>query len=111
MTNEHEIEAKISELESAVSLRDSLHKLLKNPDFKALILDGYITDEAVRSTKLLGDPSVRGNERVFNSVVDELKAIGLFDNHLIAIQNIGNQADADLKAYRAGEANDTDFED
>lgn len=104
MSNNHEIEATKEQLQQSVALRDSLHRLLQNPDFKALVTEGYIRDETLRTSKLLGDPSVRASEKTYNAVIDEIKAIALFDNHLRAVENIGNQAAQYLEEYEAAEA-------
>lgn len=104
MSQQHEISVSKEQLRESIQLRDRLHRLLANDDFKALILEGYIREEPVRLTALLGDASVRRNEKVYEATIDEIKAIGLFDNHLRMIEAIGNQAQASLQEYEELEA-------
>jgi Zn-dependent oligopeptidase len=99
MSEENEIEVTVEGLKHQVSLREKLHRLLGNPDFKDLVLESYIQNEAVRITKMLGDPAMRANQRAFDSSIDELKAIGMFDNHLRSIEQLGNYAEDQLQAY------------
>lgn len=101
MSEQHEIEVTVEGLKAQMELRNKLHRLLENEDFKALILEGYIKDEAVRNTKILGDPSIRANQRAFDSTIDDLKGIGLFDNHLRAVELMGNMAEEQLMGYEA----------
>ena len=110
MSEQHEIEVTVEALKVQVANRDALYRLLVNPDFKSLLLEGYIKDEAIRGTKLLGDPAMRANQRAFDSTVDELKAIGLFDNHLRAIELIGRNASEQLAAYDAMQLEDDEAE-
>jgi hypothetical protein len=93
MSEQHEIEVTVELLKKQVANKEALYRLLQNDDFKSLLLEGYIKDEAVRGTKLLGDPAMRANQRAFDSTVDELKAIGLFDNHLRTIEQLGQHAE------------------
>jgi hypothetical protein len=102
MSEQHEIdeiEVTIEVLKGAVENRNRLHRLLENKDFQGLILEGYIKSESVRLTKTLGDSSIRANTRAFDSTIDELKAIGLLDNHLRALELLGNQAEDSLTGY------------
>ena len=99
MSQQHEIEVNKEQLQNQIEMRNGLHRLLENPDFKALVTEGYIRDEALRLTKLLGDPSVRASEKTYNAVIAELQAIALLDNHFRMVELIGNQADMDLAEY------------
>jgi len=106
MSDQIEIERTVEGLKHEIELKEKLHRLLQNPDFKDLILEGYIKDEAVRSTKLLGDPAMRANQRAFDSTIDELKAIGLFDSHLRTVEQKGMYAEEQLQAYEAMQLED-----
>lgn len=110
MSEQHEIEVTVELLKKQIANKEALYRLLQNDDFKTLLLEGYIKDEAVRGTKLLGDASMRANQRAFDSTVDELKAIGLFDNHLRTVEMIGINAEEQLAAYEAMELEDEEME-
>lgn len=99
MSEQHEIEVTVESFRAAVERKNQLYKLLQDENFKGLVLEGYIKEESVRLTKTLGDASIRANDRAFNSTVDELKAIGLFDNHLRTIEQMGNHAEQQLAEY------------
>jgi len=106
MSEQTEIEVTVEALKNDVSIRDSLYRLLSNEDFKVLVIEGYLKNEAVRNTKILGDANIRANQRAFDSTIDELKAIGLLDNHFRTIEIVGNKAEEDLAAYEKMELED-----
>lgn len=99
MSEQHEIEVTVELLKKQIANKEAMYRLLQNADFKSLILEGYIQDEAVRGTKLLGDSAMRANQRAYDSTVEELKAIGIFDNHLRTIELMGQNAEDQLSAY------------
>jgi len=51
------IDAVIAEKRTAIKLGEALERLINNPDFKLVILDGYIEAEASKLFKILTDPS------------------------------------------------------
>ena len=110
MSEQNEIEVTLEGLRTQVTNKERLHRLLQNDDFKELILEGYIKNEAVRGTKLLGDPAMRANQRAFDSTVDQLKAIGLFDNHLRTVEQVGLMAQDQIKAYESMELEEDEAE-
>lgn len=50
-----QIEVTLGDLKNVVSRRDAAIRLSRNPDFKKVILEGYVKDEAVRLTALIGE--------------------------------------------------------
>ena len=99
-----QVQITIQELEQAIKLGNHLKKLMVNEDFKALVLDHILVNEPVRLTKVLGDPSIRANQRAFDATVDELKALGLLDDNLRTIQQMGDAAEQKLNEYREAQA-------
>jgi len=51
------IDKYINEQERNIKRGEALERLMVNPDFKAIILDGYIDTEAKKLFKILTDPS------------------------------------------------------
>lgn len=112
MNNTQEIEISVEQAQKAVNVKEAIHRLLDNSDFKLVIMEGYLEEEPVRLTKLLGDPSIRNSPKQLDAVTAELTAIGLFDNHLRSAERMGLNAEADLKEYArmelAEDADETD---
>lgn len=79
-----EIEVSIEGAKKLVALRDAYDRLEKNKDFKLLIANGYMVDEALRLTGLLSEVSEDKNAPAqFGSVskdkiVSQLQAIAHF---------------------------------
>lgn len=57
-----EIEVNIREAKKMVELGNALQRLEKNRDFKKLITEGYLREEAVRLVHLKGDPNMQTDE-------------------------------------------------
>lgn len=57
MSNQHELE--ILEVDHHRVMGESLNRLRDNPDFKAVILDGYLRDKALASVSLLAVPAIK----------------------------------------------------
>lgn len=56
-----------------VGLKQSLDRLRANPDFKAVILEGYFKDRAVNGVSMLCAPGSEGLKR--KELLDEMLAI------------------------------------
>ena len=87
----------VEELEAAEKAVDSkkyeaLTRLLENEDFKTVVLDGYLKDEAARITSLLAVPS----EQQFRSQMFEgLAAISHFEYYLQTLTILGAPENTD----------------
>lgn len=53
-----EVELTIEEAKHEVEFGEAIDRLTKNPDYKKVILEGYMRDEALRLVKLTGDPNL-----------------------------------------------------
>jgi hypothetical protein len=71
---------------------DALERLEKNPDFKKVIVEGFIKSKALDSVSLLAEPSVKGNR---GEVMEDLVAISHLQYHLLMIQRLGAGARQD----------------
>ena len=106
-----EFEKRLEELQAAVDLSNKLDRLYQVPEFKELILDGYLKKEPERLTELLGGLSIeqtpRGAldqveyiEKVRKDCLKSLEAIGCFHTYIRTIFARGDQSQTDLQAYR-----------
>jgi hypothetical protein len=75
----------------AIEMLESLERLEKNNDFKKVILDGYCKDEVLRASSLLADPTIKSQGRR-PDVMEQLVAISTFENYLMIIRKLGEQA-------------------
>jgi hypothetical protein len=76
-----ELELNIKEAEDLVSLGKSLERLEKNKDFKKVIQEQYLHNEAVRLVHLKSDGNMQ-DPRVQERLVRDIDAIGSFTQFL-----------------------------
>lgn len=76
---------------------EKLTKLMKNREFKELILEDYLKEEALRLTGILGQVS----EDVRPKVIAELEAISKLQNHFRMIEAFAEQAKERIKDIEA----------
>ena len=100
-----QIEEKLAELKEVVKKRNRVLNLAKNPDFKEIILEGFVKNEAVRLTGLIGE---EGFDQ--EGVQADLRCIAAFQRYLRRVEREGDQAEksvADheemLELVRSGE--------
>ncbi len=62
MITEADLESVLAENKPAKELGDSLTKLLRNSDFRDVVLIGYIREEAIKLVHLLSDPTQNKSE-------------------------------------------------
>lgn len=71
-----------------IQLNEALERLMENPDFKKVILDGYIKEAAARQVSLLADDSMKASGQRPN-IMENLIAISSLQNFLeIVIPNM-----------------------
>lgn len=75
---------------------DQARRLSEHEDFKNLFMVGYFTEEPHRLSDLMASGKLP--EQVFNSCVEQLKAIGHVRQFLKTLIEQGNMAQDDLKA-------------
>lgn len=88
-----EIEVSMEEAKEAVELGKALDRLNNHPDFKLIIRDGYLRDEAVRLVHLKSDPNMQG-ENQQRHVDRDIMGIGALLNYFRKIQHISMQANS-----------------
>jgi hypothetical protein len=90
-----EIEIHIDEVKKQIKKKDALIALANNPNWKFLIDEGYLKDEAVRLVML---KSSGLQPEQLERVDKMIYGIGAFYFFLQTIIQTGNQAEADLAA-------------
>ena len=70
-----DIDSRIATLNKNIELGEALQKLHENEDFKNVILEGYMDDEAERIFKVLIDPSHNLKRDIMENLMDKLMAI------------------------------------
>lgn len=90
-----ELEITIEQATRMVDMKRAVQNLLKNADFKKVILDGYFKEEAARLVLFKADPAMHPeqNQTYINKSID---AIGYFNQYLDAKLQMGTQAERDI---------------
>ena len=70
---------------------EALERLKENPDFKVVVLDGYLKGKAIEFTSLLATDYVRRNN-LRSTIFEQLAAISCFEEYLRMIENLGAPA-------------------
>lgn len=101
----HEIEISIDGAKKLLALRQAYDRLEKNKDFKLLIAEGYLVNEALRLTGLLSEVSEDKNAPAQlgglskDKIVSQLQGIAHFSAFLRGVdQKTENIADT-LRSY------------
>lgn len=98
MSQIEEVEIGIEHAREIVAKATALTNLVNNKDFKIVVRDGYLKDEAVRLVLLKADPSA-SSEEMQDSIADGITAIGHFNQYLRTIQALGSMAAKSLGEY------------
>jgi hypothetical protein len=101
MTNQP-TELEVTDVSYWADQLDALEKLEKNPEFKKIIMDGYLKDKVLDSVSLLTVPSIKDNNKRSDVMEDLVAASGLM-YHLHMIRQLGEGARADLLEEEFGE--------
>ena len=94
------IEKNIKEAQEIVDKGDALERLYANKDFRAVILKGYMEQEAVRLVHAKANPGLQ-NADMQASIVKQIDAIGSLSTFL---RTVVHQAEQARKAIEADEA-------
>ena len=92
-----EIEANISKLKQFVDLELALERLEKNADFKKVISEGYLKDEAIRLVHAKADPHLQSPDKQAG-VVGQIDAIGRLVTYFRGITQNANLARKSIEA-------------
>lgn len=95
MTNEDQLsglDKSIQENRLRIQLADAVKRLKSNPDFKLVVINGYLQSEAVRLVHLKADPSVESDKDKQENIDADISAIGRFNQYLSNLVVTGNMA-------------------
>lgn len=87
----------IEQLKEQVKVADALDRLQKNPDFKSIINEEYLREEAVRLTSLRCDPSMQTPERQ-KDIDNGLIGVSNLRQFFIRIRQMGAMAESDISS-------------
>lgn len=74
-----------------VGLAQALERLKANPDFKAVVLEGYFKDRAINGVSMLCSPGSDGGRR--KELLDEMLAISNLTWYFKMIEHMGTTND------------------
>lgn len=94
-----ELDHRIKESKRTIDLGQSLDRLLNNRDFKKIIIDGYLREEAIRLVNVKQEPQVQ-SQAAQDSIIRQIDAIGCFHDYL---REVSRQADQALKSLEDSE--------
>ena len=89
-----------------IAKADALNRLLKNPDFNSVFVEGYVKDYAVRVVGLLGDSSLNlsGNKAHEREEIQEsLVGVARFQTYIRTVFQLANQAVNELASVEEAE--------
>ena len=87
--NKTENEIFMIENEYWKNLYESLERLKRNKDFKAVILEGYFKDRAINGVSLLAMDRIK-QMGVRPDIMESLVAISALQDYFITIENMGS---------------------
>lgn len=93
-TEMEEIGITIEQAKEFLSKRDALARLSKNQDFKTIILEGYLKEEAVRLVSISGEAPHAANTDL---IMDAIKGISHFRQYCDLIFNVGDAAEQTIR--------------
>lgn len=93
MSQTEEIELSIAEAKKMIARKDAANRLADNADFKELILEGYLKEEAIRLGHISADANMKPHrEDIFLA----LQGISLFRQYMQNMIRMGDIAAAEL---------------
>lgn len=87
-----ELELHLQDAKKMVNLRDTLTRLTNNRDFKKVILEGYLDEEAKRLVHCFADPNLSDQEKIITEAMKGIGHFKMFLNHIIVMGNNAEQA-------------------
>ena len=99
MSQIQELEAQKADLAKQVELRDQILKLSGNHDFRKVINEGFLRDEAARSIRMAGEPTLSAHEK--SGLIEMALSAGHLQRFLSAHVQMGNQAAETIIQYDA----------
>lgn len=88
-------EQQIKDAQGSLELGKALASLRQNPDFKKLMIEGYLKNEAVRLVHLKADPNMSSVENQA-AIVRDIDAIGAISQYFLTVEMMGRRAEASI---------------
>lgn len=85
------IELTLSEAKKTAAIGTALERLLKNRDFKSLVLEGYLEQEAIRLVHAKAHPNLQG-DGAQKDILVQIDAIGAFKDYLKVLEHKARMA-------------------
>lgn len=92
-----QLESGIEAHKASITLLNSLEVLFENKHFQAVVLNGYLKEEAVRLVSLKSDPNQQTPDKQA-AIIRDIDGIGSFTNYIRAIKLKGSIAQSSLEA-------------
>ena len=92
-----QIELTIQEAQKLVERAAQARRLAENPDFKAIVFDGYFTNEAARLAHLVSDPGAVAHRE---AILRDLDGVGAFKRFLSTCIQFGDMAAVEIAEAR-----------
>lgn len=93
-----ELELGIEEAKKMIERRDALRRLMANADFKTIIDDDYLREEAIRLSHLLGSPHAQ-LKAAQEDILNDLKGIAALKRYFHTLLTMGNQAEEAILSH------------
>jgi hypothetical protein len=94
----HQVERSVEEAKAFIAKSDALARLEKNEDFKFLVIEGILKDDAVRVVMALASPNAQ-SEEVQGQFKRRQAMIGELYNYLHYVHVEGDQARTGMAEY------------
>lgn len=91
-----EVELTINQAKELMGRKNCMDRLIKNDDFKKIILEDYFEKEPSRLVLLKADPAMQ-NEKDQIAINKNIDAIGFFRQYLMTIIQLGRRAEEDIR--------------
>jgi len=90
------VQVHIDLVKEAIEIADKLDTLNKVPEFKEIILEGFMEKEPARYAAIITDPNMLGDQDQ-REILGAIKAVGYLGDYLRNIGRRGDQMKAALK--------------
>lgn len=97
MTEIEEIELSIEDAKKIVTKGEMAEKLYTNPEFEALILEGFMKEEVLRMTSLMSDPNIPETFR--ECVKRDLHGPATLRRYLQTLVQMGRAAQNEIEGH------------
>jgi len=91
------VEISIKQAQEAIAKRNELIKLMQNPSYQKIIVDGYFENQAIALVMRKSNPDMQ-DEANQKSIITQIDAIGSLFSYLNGVMQFGNTAERTLLA-------------